>query len=241
MFIQKNKSQVIFSQQAGFNAQLFDPQYLKQDNKIIGSSIGRGTTWFFKVQNSRYVLRHYFRGGLIGRVNPDLFLYTGLQSTRAYQEFSLLEKMDQLKLPVPQVIAGKISRGFFFYQADLIIGLIDGAVDLVHLLMQAPLTQKQWLNVGHVICEFHHHNIYHSDMNSHNIMIDKQDKVWMIDFDKCAQRQDGEWKAQTLARLLRSLNKEKLKNKHFHWQESDWKTLLKGYTHVVNQNTLFSR
>lgn len=229
MHIQTNKQQIVFSYQPGFNAQLFCPQYLLQKDKIIGSSIGRGTTWFFTEDDKKYVLRHYFRGGLIGKVNPDRFLYSGIKHTRAYQEFELLEYMHTLGLPVPEPIAGKVTKGLLCYQADLIIGLIIGATDLVHLLLNSALTNIQWTKVGKMIREFHDHNIYHSDMNSHNIMIDFQDKVWMIDFDKCEQRQGDDWKAQTMARLLRSLHKEKLKNITFHWQGSDWAFLLAGY------------
>jgi 3-deoxy-D-manno-octulosonic acid kinase len=212
-----------------FTASLFDINFLQESNLITGSSVGRGTTWFFEHQEKQYVLRHYYRGGLIGKINPDNFLYTCLKKTRAYQEFVLLDKMAQLGLPVPLPYAGRIIRSGLFYQADLIVELIEGAQDLVVVLNHQQLSQKKWLKIGQMIRLFHDHDIYHSDMNSHNIMLDKGDKVWLIDFDKCAQRSSGDWKEQTLARLLRSFRKEKTKNSHLNWVEQDWVFLMMGY------------
>jgi 3-deoxy-D-manno-octulosonic acid kinase len=43
-----------------------DPEYWQQQNKIIGSAEGRGTTWFVALDNIDAALRHYRRGGLFG-------------------------------------------------------------------------------------------------------------------------------------------------------------------------------
>ncbi|WP_019615998.1 3-deoxy-D-manno-octulosonic acid kinase [Psychromonas ossibalaenae] len=229
MKINKLNKQICLFNSDTFSASLFELDYLQGNNLITGSSVGRGTTWFFQHQQKKYVLRHYYRGGLIGKINPDNFLYCGLKNTRAYKEFSLLEKMSQLGLPIPQPYAGRITKKNLFYQADLIIELIEGAEDLVAVLSRQVISELQWLEIGRVIRLFHDNNIYHSDMNSHNIMLDDSDKVWLIDFDKCAQRTAGAWKEQTLARLLRSFRKEKTKNSHFNWSEQYWEFLMIGY------------
>ncbi|ABM02196.1 Mn2+-dependent serine/threonine protein kinase [Psychromonas ingrahamii 37] len=212
-----------------FSTLLFDLTFLQENNRVIGNSVGRGITWFFEHQQKKYVLRHYFRGGFIGKINPDNFFYAGLKRTRAYNEFILLDKMAQLNLPVPLPYAGRISRKGLFYQADLIIELIDGAHDLVAVLNKRKIGEAQWREIGRVIRLFHDNNIYHSDLNSHNIMLDKHNKVWLIDFDKCAQIKTGVWKEKTLARLLRSLRKEKSKKNHLNWSEQDWLSLIFGY------------
>ncbi|WP_028864322.1 3-deoxy-D-manno-octulosonic acid kinase [Psychromonas aquimarina] len=229
MKINKLNKQTCFFNDDTFSASLFEHDYLQANNLITGSSVGRGTTWFFQHQQKKYVLRHYYRGGLIGRINPDNFLYCGLKNTRAYKEFSLLEKMSQLGLPIPLPYAGRITKKALFYQADLIIELIEGAEDLVAVLSRQVISELQWLEIGRVIRLFHDNNIYHSDMNSHNIMLDNSDKVWLIDFDKCEQRKNGGWKHQTLERLLRSFRKEKNINNTLNWQETDWMTLMQGY------------
>jgi len=221
--------QSFFFNPENFSKSLFDITFLQENNLVIGNSVGRGVTWFFVHQQKKYVLRHYYRGGFIGKINPDNFFYSGLKHTRAYQEFVLLDKMAQLGLPVPLPYAGRVSRKGLFYQADLIIELIDGAHDLVAVLNKHKIDEAQWREIGRVIRLFHDNNIYHSDMNSHNIMLDKHNKVWLIDFDKCAQRKTGAWKEQTLARLLRSLRKEKAKNNQLNWSEQDWLSLMLGY------------
>lgn len=226
--IELNKQSCFFNAD-NFSASLFDISFLEENNLVTGSSVGRGVTWFFRHQQKKYVLRHYYRGGLIGKINPDNFFYSGLKDTRAYNEFVLLEKMAQLGLPVPLPYAGRVSRKGLFYQADLIIELIDGAQDLVAVLNKHPIGEQQWREIGRVIRLFHDNNIYHSDLNSHNIMLDKHNKVWLIDFDKCAQRVNDGWKQQTLDRLLRSFRKEKSKNKQFNWSEQEWRYLLEGY------------
>ena len=229
MKIEHINNQYHFFNDENFSTSLFLHPFLEENNLLIGSSIGRGTTWFFKYQQKSYVLRHYYRGGLIAKINNDHFLYQGLKNSRAYKEFQLLKDMHQLGLPVPIPYAGKITRSGLFYQADLIIELIDGAKDLVALLTEQVITQKSWFEIGRVIRLFHEENVYHSDMNSHNIMLDCNEKVWLIDFDKCFFRKEGDWKEETLQRLLRSLRKEKSLDAQLHWQESDWVSLMKGY------------
>ena len=229
MKINKINNQIFFFNSDSFSASLFELNFLETNNLIIGSSVGRGTTWFLQHQQKKYVLRHYYRGGFIGKFNQDYFFYCGIKNTRAYKEFSLLEKLSQLALPIPLPYAGRITKNGLFYQADLIIELIEGAKDLVAILSSQIISELQWLEIGRVIRLFHDKNIHHSDMNSHNIMIDASDKVWLIDFDKCGQRKNGAWKQQTLDRLLRSFRKEKNKNRALNWLEEDWATLMLGY------------
>ena len=76
------------------------------------------------------------------------------------------------------------------------------------------------------IAKMHRANVNHTDLNIHNILIDDQDKVWIIDFDKCCQQSDGDWKQSNLDRLKRSFLKEKKKHQ-IHWHESDFELLAK--------------
>lgn len=75
----------------------------------------------------------------------------------------------------------------------------------------------------------HRCQVYHHDANIRNIMMDDARNIWLIDFDRCYKRQGDGWKAGNLDRLLRSLHKEKAKNKQFYWQENDWQYCMKGY------------
>lgn len=209
----------------------FDAEYWKQQGAIVGSSFGRGTTWFLRHQQYEYVLRHYHRGGLVGRFNRDQFLYTGRRNTRVVREFQLLQQMFEQGLPVPRPIAGRIIRTGHFYTADLIIERIAGASDLVHLLEQGSLPRDTWVRIGELVARFHNAGIWHADLNAHNILRDAQGKLWLIDFDRGHQRSlDTRWPQANLDRLLRSFNKELGRLPVFQWEQArDWPPLLEGY------------
>jgi len=207
----------------------FSIAFWQQRNAVTGSATGRGTTWFVRDGDHPLVLRHYRRGGLIGKFIADRFLFTGTHRSRAMAEFSLLHQMREAGLPVPAPVAAQLQRSGLFYRADLIISHIANSADLVCLLKKKNLSEPQWQKIGAVIRQFHDAGIDHTDLNAHNILLDDQETVWLIDFDKCRQRNDGIWKQKNLQRLLRSLRKEKNLNPALHWQESDWLPLMTGY------------
>ena len=75
----------------------------------------------------------------------------------------------------------------------------------------------------------HRHQIFHADLNAHNLLLAPQGQVFVVDFDKCERRGGDDWKARNLARLKRSLLKENHRLA-LHWQEADdWPALLNGY------------
>jgi 3-deoxy-D-manno-octulosonic acid kinase len=49
--------------------------------------------------------------------------------------------------------------------------------------------------------------VCHADLNLHNLLLDAQSRVYLIDFDRGTRRAAGAWKAANLARLRRSLDK----------------------------------
>ncbi|WP_371187970.1 3-deoxy-D-manno-octulosonic acid kinase [Thalassotalea maritima] len=213
-----------------FCVDMFDAKYWQQRDAILGSSTGRGTAWFVQHHACNMVLRHYYRGGLIGRLIDDNYLYLGLNNTRAVKEFLLLAQMRDLGLPAPKPLAVKIDVRGLSYQADILIELIAGATDLVGLLSKAPLNQQVWHNIGACIRQFHDHNVYHHDLNAHNIMLDDSQKVWLIDFDQGRfMSKPGKWQQQNLARLQRSFLKEQKKLPEFHFNENNWQSLQAGY------------
>ncbi|MGJ8692054.1 MAG: 3-deoxy-D-manno-octulosonic acid kinase [Thalassotalea sp.] len=213
-----------------FHLDVFSGDYWQANNSIIGTAQGRGTTYFIAHEQQQWVLRHYYRGGLIGRLINDSYIFTGLEKTRAAQEYSLLEKMIALGLPAPQPVAYQVIKHGLTYQADIITARIENAQDLVAILQQRSLTPTLWQYIGKTIKQFHDHGIYHHDLNIHNILIDDKDKVWLIDFDRGEQRNIAEkWQQQNIERLLRSFKKEQGKLSSFYWQDDNWQQLMQGY------------
>lgn len=216
---------------ADCEAKHFSARYWQQQKAIAGNSAGRATVWFIQQGDHGMVLRHYYRGGLVGKVNKDRFFREPAERSRAIHEFDLLNKLQQLNLPVPKPIAARMLKtGLFSYQADILVEVIPGAVDVFRLLREKSLTAEEWQLLGAAVKQLHNCNVYHSDLNCHNLMLDDQEKAWIVDFDKCGIKEPGEWKQQNLARLKRSLIKEKNQCEPFYWKESrDWPEFLTGY------------
>ena len=83
--------------------------------------------------------------------------------------------------------------------------------------------------MGAAIAGLHAHGVHHTGLNCHNLMRDVDGRVWIIDFDKCAVRAPGPWQQANLARLQRSLRKERGRLDRWHWDEADWAALIEGY------------
>lgn len=207
---------------------LFDVSYWRAEQKIIGSATGRGTTWFIAMQQLEAALRHYRRGGLFGKVVSDQYWFQGWHKTRSYAEFHLLAHLRQQGVNVPRPIAARAVKRGLVYQADLLSEKITNARDLVAILQENPLDERHYFLIGQQIAKLHRAQVNHTDLNIHNILIDDQDKVWIIDFDKCYQQPGAKWKEANLQRLLRSFHKEQQRF-GIHWQTQQWQSLLAGY------------
>lgn len=209
--------------------EMFSSSYWQQQHKVTGQALGRGVTTFFTQNAKDFVLRHYYRGGLIGKVLSNQYFYTGLHHTRAWQEMHLLNSMHASGLPVPRAAAAHIQRSGLVYRADIILEKIPDANDVFTLLNNQSLSAEIWFRIGAVIRQLHDKQVFHHDLNIHNIMQDKQNKIWLIDFDQCKRKSGEHWKPQNLQRLLRSLQKEKNKNPEFCWHKEQWRWCMDGY------------
>lgn len=223
--------------QAAVAPEHFSETFWQAEGAIDGTAGGRNLVYFIKTDNvlseRPLVLRHYYRGGLIGKFNKDTFIAIG--TPRSVAEFVLLKQMHKEGLPVPAPVAAQVRRYGLFYRADILIERLPCDGDLFTLLKETQVEAGIWHAVGQMIRQFHQAQIFHSDLNCHNILVKQQPLMcWLIDFDKCGRRQGSEWKEQTLARLRRSLLKEHRKAQEggysFHYDnEKDWNSLMAGY------------
>ena len=212
-----------------FETGLFDPDWLARTGRLTGSSTGRHTAWFLRHEGRDMVLRHYWRGGMVGRIVKDLYLREPVDKSRAMREFILLDWMQGQGLPVPRPIAARFCPLGPWYRADLLMDRIPEARPLADLLAEAPLPVAGWRRIGGVIARFHRAGVHHSDLNCRNILLDGAGDIWLIDFDKCDRRAQGRWTQDNIDRLERSLIKEKGKVPALHWTATDWQALLEGY------------
>ena len=213
--------------------QWFDASFWQQQNAITGQSCGRSTTYFIAHNSYHFVLRHYYRGGMVRHFLRDAYFYNGIMQTRIYNELALLEQLNAWALPAPKPIAGRVMRSGLYYRADMLMEKIANAHDLYQILKERALTTAEWKITGATIAAFHQRGVYHADLNCHNIMQDERGKTWLIDFDRATLQspESGRagWTAQNLGRLYRSLTKEKQQNARFNFDDSHWEQLLAGY------------
>ena len=208
----------------------FDRNELVARGSILGAAEGRGTTLFIQHDGQDLALRHYHRGGLVARFLTDEYFWTGLSRTRAWKEWHLLASLYEKGLPVPAPVAARVIRQGLVYSADIMTVRIPKAQPVAQILMQQSLTEQSWQAIGACIRRFHQQGVYHADLNANNILLDNQQQVFIIDFDRGEFRKPAiRWQQENIARLLRSLNKIKAHAETFYFTESDWQNLLAGY------------
>lgn len=211
------------------DAEVLTATWWQQHGEITGSASGRGTTLFVRHDLQDMILRPYLRGGLPGKVFSNQFVFLGFERTRAWQEFFLLQDMLAMQLPVPEPVMAGIQKSGLIYRNTILIKRVPDASDLHYILMQQTITEQTWFEIGKTIRSFHDNQVYHHDLNIRNILLDSGAQPWLIDFDKCAIKPGEQWKSENLARLKRSLLKEKRKNQALCWQETLWTALIAGY------------
>ncbi len=194
----------------------------------LGSG-GRGNTLFVGNVPRQFVLRHFHRGGLVGKFVRDQYFWSGEENTRSFAEWRILAKMAEHDLRVPRPAAARYSRHGTFYTADIITVRIPGVRPLSEVITDAPQDVDFWNQLGAAINHFHSVGVYHADMNAYNLQIDEDGELWMLDFDRGRLLQPGPWQQQTLKRLHRSLQKIRGLNPKIHFRQPQWDALLEGY------------
>ena len=109
--------------------------------------------------------------------------------------------------------------------------MIDHSQSLAVILRKKALPDNVWQEMGKTIRRFHEQGIYHTDLNAHNILLDDQLKVYLIDFDKGYIRpQEKAWQQENLDRLKRSLDKLTAMHQEFFVTEDNWWKLIEAYS-----------
>ncbi|MFO8024262.1 3-deoxy-D-manno-octulosonic acid kinase, partial [Thiohalophilus sp.] len=163
---------------------VFASEAWAEKDAIVGFAEGRGTTFFVNHYEMELALRHYHRGGVIARWSADRYLWTGLESNRAWRELHLLQTLRERNLPVPRPIAAQVIRHGLLYTADIMTRRIPGAKPVGQLLVNESLDTGHWVVMGGVIRRFHSQGVYHADLNANNILLDAGGRFYLIDFDR---------------------------------------------------------
>ena len=213
---------------------LFDYASWPDADAAPGYSGGRGATLFIEHEGDPWVLRHYHRGGQIGQLLKDGFLFMGGGRTRPMLEYDLLDCMYKLGLPSPQPVAARYVRRGLYYTADLITRLLPEVTPLSIRLAEGPLEASVWTQVGECVGQFHAASIYHADLTAHNLQISVANKIYLLDFDRGRRMAgSGRWQERNLSRLKRSFLKVS-EGSSVSFNEMHWSELMKGYRRVLS-------
>lgn len=183
----------------------FTADYWRALDAVTGEAPGRGASLFVRASDEQWVLRPYRRGGLVARFSRSRYLWTGVERSRAFRELRLTAHLHDCGLPVPRPIGACVWRHGIAYEAALLTVRLPGARALAECLPHADDALLE--RVGATVQRFHAAGLDHVDLNARNLLVDSDDKVWLIDLDRCRLRSPGTWREANLARLERSLAK----------------------------------
>jgi 3-deoxy-D-manno-octulosonic acid kinase len=208
---------------------LFDVDFWAARGELAAVSGGRGSAWFVGSAAHPWVLRHYRRGGFIARISQDRYWFLKEDRVRSFAEWRLLHYLSQRGLNVPKPVAAFYGRDRWTYRCDLITERIPRAQPLSAALKAGALTESVWHNVGAAVGRLHAQGVDHADLNAHNILLDTDGIVSLVDFDRGQLRAPGAWPLGNLARLERSLQKIAATLPADRFSPVSWQQLLAGY------------
>ena len=193
---------------------------------------GRHNSLFFKFDEQEYMLKHYYRGGAVQRLLEDYYLYIHSSYVNVFVEWRLLHQLQRWHLPAPVPCAASYVDRLIFYTADIILQSCRPARPISALLCEQQIEEKHWQLIGRTIRRFHDKNVYHADLNAHNILLyPEKDQAYLVDFDRsciCVRR--SPWRQANLNRLARSLKKLSAKyGSDFHYAEDNFSALVDAY------------
>ncbi|MCK5543238.1 MAG: hypothetical protein KAI40_11160 [Desulfobacterales bacterium] len=128
------------------------------------------------------IIKHYTRGGLISFFNKNRYLVS--KKSRSELEFNFLIKAMRAGANVPQPIAFA-KKGTLFYKAWLITKEIENSKNFVEIAQNEKNKAISFLpaiceNINKLIVS----SIHHTDLHPGNIIINKSNKPFILDFDK---------------------------------------------------------
>jgi len=208
---------------------LFDPQFWAARGEASRTLGGRGDAWFIRCGERQWVLRHSRRGGLLGPLGGDRYMWIAEARVRTFAEWHLLDALVTRGLPVPKPVAALYRRSGLVYRCDLITERILNAGPLSAALAASALPESVWRAVGAVIARLHRAGADHADLNAHNILCGAAGDISVVDFDRGRLRRPGRWRQRNLERLQRSLNKVSRTMPPDRFSASAWDWLQAGY------------
>jgi 3-deoxy-D-manno-octulosonic acid kinase len=179
-----------------------------QSSSVLG---GRRPVSFHEIEGlGPVVVKCYTRGGLIRHLVAARYLKWG--KTRCQKEYEILQQVERLgiRVPAPLVYA---CQGRLFYRAWLVTREIPGALNLARLSLENEKRARFVMKLAiEQVSKLIANNVQHADLHPGNIVIDRNDSIYLVDFDKGRfySRSREKLKAYYLARWKRAVIKHRL-------------------------------
>ncbi len=173
---------------------------------------GRGPLARLDLKGQASVGKRAIRGGLGGRLLGGLYLGAG----RALAQIGTAERLRQVGIPTPEVLAVGWRRALLLFSAQAVVTrAVPGAQNLYEAARQGPLRDRRraiLLASADLVRRMHDAGFLHPDLNVTNLVLEGaggRGRLFVVDLDKArfttsitpAERLSG------LARMLRSYDK----------------------------------
>jgi hypothetical protein len=189
----------------------------------------------YPVDEERWAVRHYARGGRASKVLVDRYIRVG--GVRPYQETEASEAARARGIPTPRVMAAALYPDGVFYRADLVTAFVPNSSDLVETLFDMKRMGAggsadrldALAAAGGLIRDMAAAGIRHRDMNARNVLLEWKGatpRAHLLDLDRCrvASTHRPISTAAMHQRLLRSLRKWE-KHTGVRITDKEWETL----------------
>lgn len=152
----------------------------KKNTVILG---GRGSVKLGNVRGfGDIVLKEYYRGGFIGKFNRYYFLKS--TKSRPQIEYDFLVEANSLGLNVPKPL-GYIIKHNLIYRGWLVTEMLNSKWNLANLSMSdEERTRLLVHSVVDQILKLIENKIFHVDLHPGNVLVDEDNTIFLIDFDK---------------------------------------------------------
>jgi 3-deoxy-D-manno-octulosonic acid kinase len=152
-------------------------------NSVDSALGGRTSITVARLQGiGSVVIKYYRRGGAIRHLIKKRYLKYG--KTRCQIEYELLQKVRSLGINAPEPVAFAY-RGRLFYQCWLVTREIQDHQTLVQISRsneeQARMAMKTVVKQVSMLIK---NKILHADLHPGNVIVDNQNQVYLLDFDK---------------------------------------------------------
>ena len=152
-------------------------------NNVNSALGGRTSIRVIRLQGiGSVVIKYYRRGGAIRRLIKKHYLRCGKR--RCQIEFELLQQVRSLGINAPEPVAFAY-RGRLFYQCWLVTRKIQDHQTLVQISRsneeQARMAMKAVVKQVSMLIK---NKILHVDLHPGNVIVDNQNQIYLLDFDK---------------------------------------------------------